>query len=444
MTLESSLRGAAMSVARSALAAVSAGELFRKALRRSGARLVVGRGSYDLSRFRRVYLAGLGKSSPGMAERAAALLGRRLEAGVVVCLPGAEAVRPRIDCLASSHPLPDQRSVRAARALLGLARRAGEGDLLVVLLSGGGSAMACLPASGLRLRDKRDVTEALLKAGADIREVNAVRKHLSGIKGGRLAEAAWPATVLNLVVSDVVGNDLEVIASGPSHWDTTTFGRARRVLEKYGLWSRASERVRAVIEEGLAGERPETLRRGHPAFRRVRTHILGDNMTALRAAAARASALGFETRILGASDSGEARDAAARYARLLEERIARRRGGRPLCLLAGGELTVTVRGRGRGGRNMEFCLAFLEAWRARRGKWLALSLGTDGRDGPTDAAGAWAAPVLVRRAERLGLDPRDYLQNNDSYGFFEKTGGLVRTGPTGVNVMDLRIFLFDS
>ncbi|MBM3297933.1 MAG: DUF4147 domain-containing protein, partial [Candidatus Aminicenantes bacterium] len=443
MKWKRSLRAAAHSVARASLAAVKAGALFRGSVRRSGAKLFVQGRPCDLSRFRRVYLAALGKSAPDMARRAAALLGSRLEAGVVVCLSGTEISLPRVACLAASHPLPDGRSIRAARALLGLARRAGEGDLLLVLLSGGGSALASLPAEGLGLRDKQAVTNALLRAGAGIHELNAVRKHLSGIKGGRLAEAARPATVLNLVVSDVVGNDLGVIASGPTHWDETTFRGARQVLEKYGIWERAPRSVRRAIEEGRAGRRPETLRRGHPAFRRVRTQILGDNMTALRAAAERASALGFETRILDAADSGEAREAAARYARLLEKRLDRRRNRRPLCFLAGGELTVTVRGKGRGGRNMEFCLALLEEWRDRRGAWLAMSLGTDGRDGPTDAAGAWVSPSLVRRAERLGLEPGAFLRDNDSYVFFEKSGGLVRTGPTGVNVMDLRLFLFD-
>jgi glycerate-2-kinase len=437
-----SLLAAARSVSRAALKSVRAGELFRRGVSRSWAKLVVQGRPYDLSRFRRVYLAAIGKSAPDLAGRAAALLGDRLEAGVVVCPPGAEIRLPGVACLAASHPLPDDRSVRAARALLRLARRAGEGDLLLVLLSGGGSAMACLPAPGLRLADKRRITSALLRAGAGIRELNAVRKHLSGIKGGRLAGAAYPASVLNLVVSDVIGNDLGVIASGPAHWDASTFRTARRVLERRGLWGGAPARVRAAIEEGLSGGRPETLRRSHPAFRRVRTHILGDNLTALRAAAERASRLGFETRILDAADSGEARAAAARYARLLEKRIARRRDGRPLCFLAGGELTVTVRGGGRGGRNMEFCLAFLGEWSRRPGPWLVLSLGTDGRDGPTDAAGAWVAPSLVRRAERLGLDPAAFLRDNDSYGFFKRAGGLVKTGPTGVNVMDLRIFLF--
>lgn len=444
MKFKRSLLGAARDVSRAALKSVRADELFRRGVSLSGTKLVVQGRPYDLSRFRRVHLAALGKSAPDMAGRAASLLGRRLAAGVVVCPSGAEISLPGVECLAASHPLPDGRSVRAARALLRLARLAGEGDLLLVLLSGGGSAMACLPAPGLRLEDKRRVTDALLKAGAGIRELNAVRKHLSGIKGGRLAGAARPASVLNLVVSDVIGNDLGIIASGPTHWDESTFRTARRVLEEHGLWDGAPARVRAAIEEGLAGGRPETLRRSHPAFRRVRTHILGDNLTALRAAAERASELGFETRILDAADSGEAREAAARYARLLERRIARRRGGRPLCFLAGGELTVTVRGGGRGGRNMEFCLAFLEEWRRRPGAWLAMSIGTDGRDGPTDAAGAWVAPSLVRRAERLGLDPPAFLRDNDSYGFFERAGGLVRTGQTGVNVMDLRIFLFGS
>ena len=322
-------------------------------------------------------------------------------------------------------------------------------------MSGGGSAQACLPAEGLTLADKRHVTDSLLRAGASIVELNTVRKHLSRFKGGHLAQAAYPATVLNLVLSDVRGNDLGTIASGPTHWDSSTYAQARAVLQKYRLWATASPSVRRVIEAGVKGRTADTLKKGSRVFRGVESFILGDIRTALAAAAKRARELGFEVRILTSSDQGEAREAARDYAALLQAIVnAGNRTGRPLGLLAGGELTVTVRGRGKGGRNSEFALAFLlemmkmppvksAGIAGRRPSWLAASLGTDGLDGPTDAAGAWVSNKITARAGRLGLDPQAYLDRNDSYSFFKKAGSLIRTGPTGTNVMDLRLFLMD-
>jgi glycerate-2-kinase len=418
-------------------------------------RLEVQGRSYDLTSYRRVFLAAIGKAAPAMAERLSSMLAGRLTEGIVLVPPGLVLSHPRLRGLPASHPLPDGRSLKAARALIDLARRAGQDDLLIMLLSGGGSAQVCLPAEGLSLADKRRATDLLLRAGASIDELNTVRKHLSRFKGGRLAQAAYPATVLNLVLSDVRGNDLGTIASGPTQEDPTTFVQARSVFQKYGLWASAPPAVKRVIESGVKGRTPETLKKGDRVFRRVESFILGDIRTALAAAAERARALGFEARLLTSADQGEAREAARDYAALLQAVVnAGNRTGRPLCLLAGGELTVTVRGRGKGGRNSEFVLAFLMEMMklppagsagiaGRKPSWLAASLGTDGLDGPTDAAGAWAWDRTAVRAWRLGLDPKAYLDRNDSYSFFRKAGGLIRTGPTGTNVMDLRLFLVD-
>jgi len=390
-----------------------------------------------------------------MAESLAWTLNDRLTEGLVLCPSGTTLTHPGLRCLPASHPLPDGRSLKAARAILALARRAEKDDLLIMLLSGGGSAQACLPAEGLTLADKRRVTDSLLRAGASIVELNTVRKHLSRFKGGRLAQAAYPATVLNLVLSDVRGNDLGIVASGPTHWDPSTYTQARAVLQKYRLWTSTSPSVRRVVEAGVKGRAAETLRKGSPVFHAVESFILGDIRTALTAAAKRARELGFEAHILTSSDQGEAREAARDYAALLQAMVnAGNRTGRPLCLLAGGELTVAVRGRGKGGRNSEFALAFLlemmkmppvksAGIAGRKPSWLVVSLGTDGLDGPTDAAGAWASDAVAGRAMRLGLDPRAYLDRNDAYSFFKKTDSLILTGPTGTNVMDLRIFLVE-
>ena len=452
----SKLPAAARKIFAAALNEVAADRLVRQNVRRQGARLLIQGKAFDLDSYERVFLIAMGKAAPYMAGSLARILGRRLTEGVSICSMGEKVASDKIICLPAAHLLPDKRSVRAARSILCLASKAGGNDLVFVLISGGASAQVCLPRPPVILAAKRWVTDALLRAGADIVELNTVRKHLSEIKGGRLAEAAHPATVVNLIVSDVLGNDLESIASGPTHWDSTAYADARRILEKYGLWTKAPASVRTVIESGAAGRIPETLKKGDRVFRKVSTFIIGDNGTALKAAAAQAEKLGFQPVIVCATDSGEAREAAREYA-VLAARLARRAksAAKPLCLLAGGELTVKVRGKGRGGRNTEFVLAALlefmkrppfrreEAYADAR-RFLVASLGTDGRDGPTDAAGAWAAAATWPRAQRLGLPAAAHLERNDSYGFFEKAGGLIITGPTRTNVMDLRLILVDS
>ncbi len=295
-----------------------------------------------------------------MGEALAGLIDDRLTSGLVV-VPGPVAgVRSRLEYLEASHPVPDARSVEAGRRVLEIASGAGEKDLLFVCISGGGSSLLTLPAEGISLDRKRRLADDLMRAGATIRELNIVRKHLSAIKGGQLARAAHPATVVTLAISDVVGDDPGTIASGPTHWDASTFAEARAILECYGLWDSASALVRARFEEGERGQVEETLKEGDPVFERVHTFVVGDNMTALRAAKREAEKRGFEPIFLSSSDSGEARKTAAGYAAFLAELACSAPSlPRPLCLLAGGELTVTVKGRGRGGRNTEFVLASL-------------------------------------------------------------------------------------
>ena len=430
---------------RAALAAVDPWSLVRSAVERQGDVLRVKGREFDLAAFERVFLISFGKAAAAMGEALASLLDERLTAGLVIVPWPVGKPASRLEYLEASHPAPDARSVEAARRAVEIAAQAGEKDLVIVCISGGGSSLLTLPAEGISLDKKRRLTDDLLRAGASIEELNAVRKHLSGIKGGQLARAAFPASVLTLAVSDVIGDDLGTIGSGPTYWDDTTFAAARAVLERYGLWDSAPAMVRARIEDGERGLVPETLKKGDPVFARAAAFVIGDNMTALRAAKHEAEKLGFEPIFLSASDRGEARRAAASYAAFLSELACSASNlPRPLCLLAGGELTVTVKGRGRGGRNTEFVLAsIVEVERAEVAgvDWLILSLGTDGIDGPTDAAGAWAEPRTIKTAQALGLNPSEYLEDNDSYGFFKQTGNLIVTGPTGTNVMDLRVFL---
>jgi glycerate-2-kinase len=430
---------------RAALGAVDPWRLVRESVVREGDVVRIKDREFDLASRERVFVVSFGKAASAMGEALAEILDERLTSGLAV-VPGPVAkAGARLEHIEAAHPVPDALSVEAGRRVLEIATRAGERDILFVCISGGGSSLLALPAEGITLDKKRRLTDDLLRAGATIQEINVVRKHLSAIKGGRLARAAYPATVITLVISDVVGDDLGTIASGPTHWDASTFAEARAVLERAGLWDSASAMIRARFEEGARGLIEETLKEGDPVFERVHAFIVGDNMTALRAAKHEAEKRGFEPIFLSSSDGGEARRTAAGYAAFLAElACSAAQLPRPLCLLAGGELTVTVKGRGRGGRNTEFVLAALvEMARAEvEGlDWLILSLGTDGIDGPTDAAGAYADVMTIKTAAALGLDPAAYLDDNDSYYFFKQTGNLIVTGPTGTNVMDLRLFL---
>jgi glycerate 2-kinase len=436
---------AAEGIWRAAIEAVDPWRLVRETVVREGDHIRIRGEEFDLAAFDNVFVVSFGKAASAMGEALAAILDDRLTSGLAVVAGPVPKAATRLEHIEASHPVPDSLSVEAGRRVLEIATRAGERDLLFVCISGGGSALLALPAEGIALEKMRRLTDDLMRAGATIQELNVVRKHLSAIKGGRLARAAYPATVVTLTISDVVGDDPGTIASGPTHWDASTFAEGRAILESYGLWDSASAMVRARFEEGERGLVEETLKEGDPAFERVHAFMIGDNMTALRAAKREGEKRGFEPIFLSSSDSGEARVTAAGYAAFLAElACSAAQLPRPLCLLASGELTVTVKGRGKGGRNTEFVLAVLaEMIKAKvEGlEWLVLSLGTDGIDGPTDAAGAWADVRTVRTAEALGLDPAAYLDDNDSYYFFKQTGNLIVTGPTGTNVMDLRVFL---
>ena len=440
------LKEVARKLSQVALGSVQPARLVEENVRRDGNTLTVGGQKFNLSDFEKINLISLGKAGVPLAEALLPLIEDRLKSAVIT---GSQDYRQqgRIFYFPAAHPLPDDWSLKAGQKAYELALSLTERDLLLVLISGGGSAHLCLPEEGLSLEDKRQLTGLLLKAGADIKELNTVRKHLSRIKGGRLARAAWPARVVNLVVSDVIGNDLESIASGPTWYDSTTYAQAVAVLEKYSLWPSCPANIRRVLEEGRAGLREETVRKGDRVLEKVRSVIIGDNLRALYAAKEAARQFGLETIILTSEDQGEAREAARNYLVRLQEFSQKvREQKRAFCLLAGGELTVTVKGRGQGGRNTEFVLASLVEILGRKQDfegfdWLVMSLATDGRDGPTDSAGAWIGPESLERVRRLNLSPLSYLENNDSYRFFEEAGGLLKTGPTGTNVMDLRLFL---
>lgn len=340
----------------------------------------------------------------------------------------------------AGHPLPNEGSVAGARRALEIADRATLGDLIVVLLSGGGSALMALPADGVTLAEKQQTAGTLMTEGADIHELNTVRKHLSAIKGGRLAAAAQ-APMLTLALSDVVGDDLSVIASGPTVPDASTFLDALQILERRGGERRYPPAVVDHLRRGAAGSIPETPKPGDPRLSHAEAMVIGRQRGALESAQREASALGYAVRVVPEPVTGEARVAAARHV----DRIAALTAAtpRPCCVLSSGETTVTVRGSGRGGRNQEFALALSAGLSRLGGRVAAASIGTDGIDGPTDAAGAITDGTTRSRAGRAGLDAAAYLDNNDAYAFFDRLGDLVRTGPTNTNVGDIQIVILD-
>jgi hydroxypyruvate reductase len=377
---------------------------------------------------RRIFVVGAGKASARMAEAAEAALGDRIVAGWVNTKYGHGAELRRIHCHECGHPVPDEAGVFGAQQIANLARSAGEGDLVVVLLSGGGSALMPLPAAGVSLAVKQETTRRLLDSGANIHEMNAVRKHLSAIKGGRLAQLAAPAEVLCLILSDVIGDDVGTIGSGPTAPDPSTLADAHAILRRYNIPD--------PIPEGS-----ETPKPGDPVLNKVCNLVVSNNRAALQAAAHKARNLGFHTLLLATTISGETREVASMHAAILREVcVSGNPAVRPACILSGGETTVTIRGAGKGGRNQEFALAAaLEI--ADLDNVLVASFGTDGTDGPTDAAGAYADGSTTVRAANAGYEATRNLDNNDAYPLFEAIGDLLITGPTRTNVMDIYLLL---
>lgn len=436
------LREHARAILHAGLRAADAAAAVRRNLRAKGSSLLVGPWRGDLRNFHRVWVVGFGKASVPMARAVEEVLGDWVSGGVVVTKHGHGARLRRVEVLEASHPLPGRDGVRAAGRVVEVVRAAREEDLVLCLISGGGSALLCLPAEGLGLEDKVATTDLLLRSGATIGEVNAVRKHLSAVKGGQLARVAYPARVVGLVVSDVLGNPLDAIASGPLSPDPTTYEDALQVLQRYGLLNRVPAAVRQRLERGASGELPETPKPGDPVFERVSLlHVVASVVEAAEGARAEAERLGYRTLILTTWMEGEAREVGRLVAALAREEVLRDRPvTKPACLIMGGETTVTVRGEGRGGRNQELALAAALAL-ADLGGVLVATLATDGTDGPTDAAGAFADGSTVGRGRSQGLEAERYLANNDSYTFFDALGDLIRTGPTGTNVNDLVVVL---
>ncbi len=403
--------------------------------------LIVGDVDYFLSQFQRIFVVGAGKGVARMAKAVEQVLGARIHDGMVIVRQGYGERLGRIRVVEAGHPLPDEASLKATHELISLVDQADENDLVICLISGGGSSLLASPAGSINLDDMQRATELFLSSGMTIQEINIVRKHISRIKGGRLAQRVFPATLISLILSDVIGDRLDVIASGPTVPDPSTFSYAVYILGEYKIFDQMPERVKAVLEKGISGEEPETPDQTSEIFRRVQNLIVGSNRLSLKAAEYKARRMGMNALILSSSIRGEARELARFYAALAEEIVKSESPVKaPACLIAGGEPTVTIRGSGKGGRNQELALAVAMEIQDLPGV-VFLSAGTDGTDGSTDAAGAFSDSETIVRARHRMLNPRDFLDNNNSYEFFLSMGDLILTGPTGTNVMDIHLLL---
>jgi glycerate 2-kinase len=426
-----------------ALQAVQPGDAIRRHCKYDGKNLFIGNRIYHLPRFKNLFVVGAGKAAASMGAAIEDIIGENVTEGIVTVKYGHVTDLNHIRLIEAGHPIPDENGRYGASAILNLVKKAGADDLVLCLISGGGSALLPLPYDGLTLEDKQNAIKILLSCGASIHEINAIRKHTSKIKGGWLARAASPATLVTLILSDVVGDDLDVIASGPTVPDLSSFDDCLSILKRYNISSTVPRNILNHIELGISGVVPETPKSADPAFNKTHNLIIGSNIDALFAAKESAENLGYHVLLLSSMIEGETRYVARVHGAIAREII--KTGNpivRPACILSGGETTVSLSGKGLGGRNQEFALsAAIDI--AGNKNIVILSAGTDGTDGPTDAAGAFSDTYTLKRAEELQLDPYHFLLNNDSYHFFQKLEDLFVTGPTQTNVMDLRIVLVD-
>jgi hydroxypyruvate reductase len=435
------LRGDAIAIFHAGLKAVDPVVAVKQHLNYLNGRLEIQGRTYNINEFENVYVVGMGKASASMARAIEDLLGEYCTDGIINVKHGHSVPLEIIKVNEAGHPIPDRAGLMGTERIIELLEQTGEKDLIICLISGGGSALLPAPYEGLTLEDKQQTTKVLLESGANIHEINALRKHISRVKGGRLARLAYPSTLISLILSDVIGDNLDSIASGPTVPDSSTFEDCLRIIDKYGIRERIPRSVVLFLERGMRGEIEETPKADDPVFAKTGNFIIGSNILAVRAAKEKADELGYNSLILSSFIEGETREVAKVHSAIAKEIISTDNPvSRPACVISGGETTVTIRGKGLGGRNQEFSLAVAIDIDGLDNV-VILSGGTDGTDGPTDAAGAIADGTSLRRAGELNLRADDHLRENDSYHFFEKLGDLLITGPTRTNVMDLRLVL---
>ncbi|SLM31249.1 Glycerate 2-kinase [Desulfamplus magnetovallimortis] len=436
-----SMKKAALKIFYKGVAAVSPEICVRKNLALKNGSIKIGKSSFSLEETGKIYLVGVGKASAAMAGEAEATLADHIDDGLVITKYGHSVPLKKCRLMEAGHPIPDENGVKATCELLSLISCAGPGDLVICMISGGGSALTPAPVEGISLADKQETTRHLLACGATIHEINTVRKHLSLIKGGQFCKNVNGANVVSLILSDVIGDDLDIIASGMTVGDGSTFNDCRDTLLHYRLWEKIPIAVRQHIESGISGTIRETPKPGDALFANVHNYISGTLSHALSAAEEESVKSGFNTLVLSSMIQGEATEVAKVLCAIAKEtELWDRPLKRPACLLSGGETTVTLKGTGKGGRNMELALAAAINLQDSK-KIVILSAGTDGTDGPTDAAGAFADSSTVKHAKKIGLSLESYLADNNSYIFFKELGDLVVTGPTMTNVMDMQIVI---
>ena len=438
--MNAQLKNHALQIFKEALEAVNPRRCVLEHIKLTRSVLGIDDREYDLERYGSIFVIAFGKAASSMGKAVEEVLGGRITDGIVVSNSQPPFTFSKLKFYLSNHPIPDGRSLNAAKGIISILESAGENDLVIFLISGGGSSLLAMPAPGISMGDKRKVTEMLLRAGMDTYAINTVRKHLSQIKGGGLLKRALPAETITLILSDVVGDRLDTIASGPTVPDSTTFEDAWRIIEELRLEHRIPPQVVLHLEEGRKGKIPETLKQGEFEADKVQTVIVGSNFKALVSAEKKAAELGYNTLLLSSQIKGEAKEIGKAITAIA---LDIERFGipvvRPACLIFGGETTVTVRGSGKGGSCTETALSF--SMGTMGSNVLGLFCGTDGIDGPTDAAGAVCDGTTIERARAINLNARSYIIQNDSYAFFEKLGDLIRTGPTGTNVMDIGVII---
>jgi glycerate 2-kinase len=432
------MRNDALKIFSAAVRAVQPQYLLPKHMRWQNNQLRLGEQLFDQHDINKLFIIGAGKASAAMAREAEIVLGNRINAGVIVTKYEHAFKLKTIECIEAGHPVPDENSLLAGRETIRLLKSAGEKDVVVALISGGASALLVDCPPGVLLPELQIVFNKLLQSGATIEEMNTVRKHLSaGIKGGQLLRTAAPATVISFILSDVIGDPLDIIASGPTVADRSTFAEAWDIVRKYQLTEKLPVSIIRWLQQGLAKQIPDTPKPGDPLFIKSHNYLIGTNRIALEAAETMAKELHYTPVIITDELKGEAKD----KAKELVLQAQQYKGPRPACLLLGGETTVTINNPGKGGRNQEFALAALvelqKAFPGSEAMPVLLSAGTDGTDGPTDAAGAVVDAAVIKLAAQRKLIAEDFLTQNDSYNFFHQTGGHVITGPTQTNVMDI-------
>jgi glycerate 2-kinase len=421
-----------------AVEAVHPYALVKRQVQLTGGLLQIAGEGFLLEKIRHIYITGAGKATAAMAKAIEDTLSEKITGGTIIVKYGHTEPLTHITTVEAAHPVPDENGLHGTAQILHIAKKATEDDLVINLISGGGSALLIDLPNGCTLGELQQCYELLLRSGASIEEINTVRKHLSGVKGGQLAKAVYPATLVTLILSDVIGDPLDVIASGPTVADPTTYQDAWQVLDKYRLQDRISTNIRLHLQKGLEGNIPDTPKPDNIVFRQARNHIIGSNAIALKAAADKARQMGFHTNILGANISGDALQTAIYLVTQARQMALDNTIAKPLCLLMGGETTVVVTGKGKGGRNQHLALAAALRLKPEENITI-LSAGTDGSDGPTDAAGAVVDGKTVHKAAKKGIQAQVYFDNNDSYHFFSQAGGHIITGPTMTNVMDIML-----